>query len=129
MLTGCPDHAIHRHMGSPFSRFVAPVSPRREGAAKGAPTRLGGGADTTPGPRPSASAEREDVGAHAGPGEADLERPLADRPALADELVHPGLGDGAVAGLAGVEPAVDAGRRAVEADGEVHGATGRGRRE
>jgi hypothetical protein len=57
----------------------------------------------------------KDVRAHARGEERDLDRPLADRPALADELVNPRLGEGRVAGLVHVDAVVVAGRLTVEA--------------
>jgi hypothetical protein len=43
MITGCPDHAIHRHIATLLVRVVLPrVSLRPATAAKGALTRVGG---------------------------------------------------------------------------------------
>src|ERR687886_600357 len=62
---------------------------------------------------PGASAEREDVRAHARVVERDLEGGLGDRPAEAHELVHPRVGDAAGARRVGVRAVVVTGRPAV----------------
>src|SRR5262245_15437824 len=66
------------------------------------------------------SSEREHVGLDAGVEELDLEQPVADRRRLADQLVHPRVVGGAVAGLVDVDAMGVPGRLAVEADREAH---------
>src|SRR5215211_7468182 len=75
------------------------------------------------------SAEGEDVRAHARFEEGDLEGPPADGPALADELVHPRLGDGALPGLVDVDAVSITRSLAVEAHGEGDRVARGGRRE
>src|SRR5262245_52535329 len=95
--------------------------PRRRG-----PTLANGhGAEAPRESVDSGLAEGEHVGAHAGVEERELERPLADRPALADELVHPRLVDRALARLVDVEPVIVAGRTAVEERPEAGSAVAR----
>src|SRR4051794_31359689 len=65
------------------------------------------------------SAEGEDVRAHAGVEKRDLERARGARAALADELVHPRLGDRAFPGLVDVQAVGVPGRPTVEAYGEA----------
>src|SRR5262245_53660236 len=67
------------------------------------------------------SSEREHVGLDAGVEELDLEQPVADRRRLADQLVHPRVAGGAVAGLVDVDAVRGPGWFAVEADPEPHG--------
>src|SRR3954470_9821816 len=74
----------------------------------------------------SGLAEGEDVRAHARVVERDLEGALGGAAALADELVHPRLIDGALAELIYVEAVVEPRRLTVEEHGEAdRGARGR----
>jgi hypothetical protein len=75
----------------------------------------------------SGLAERETVGPSAGVGEGDLEGALGDGAALAEELIHPLLGEGAVAVGVGVGPVRLAGWLSVDTDADqtaVPGAAG-----
>ena len=70
-------------------------------------------------------AEREHEGLDARLGEGDLERPVGDRAALADQLVQPLLIDYALALLVDVEAVSLAGRLAVDEHMERDGASSR----
>src|SRR5262245_8679745 len=67
------------------------------------------------------SSEGEHVGLDAGVVELDLEQAVADRWRLADQLVHPLVVGGAVAGVVDVEAVGGPGGLAVEPYGEAHG--------
>src|SRR6185312_1413983 len=77
----------------------------------------------------SPSAEGEDVGAHARVEERDLEGALGVDPRLADELVHPRLGDRARARPVDVQAVGLAGGPAVELHREADRVAGGRRRE
>ena len=68
----------------------------------------------------SGLAEGEGVGLDAWVEEGDLEGALADRAGLADELVQPRVGDGAVALVVGVGAVRGSRRLPVEEHAEPH---------
>ncbi len=72
-------------------------------------------------------AEREHEGLDARVGKDDLERPVGDRSALADQLVEPLLSDRPVALLVDVEAVRLSGRLAVDEHAERHRAASRAR--
>src|SRR4051795_13323126 len=75
------------------------------------------------------STKGEDVRADAGVEERDLEGALGDCTMLADELVHPRLGDAALTGVVDVEPVGMTGRLTVEEHREADRAARSRRRE
>src|SRR3954471_12002447 len=74
-------------------------------------------------------AEREDVRAHARSEERNLEGALGDGAGLEDELVHPRLGNDALAGLVDVDAVGITRRLTVEPQGEANRGSRRRRRE